>query len=156
MDLMTTGGGSSSPRKPPVPKSRKVDGLSRSTRCELCDLPWNQCIHGLESRKQGAGTKSKPASSRPTTSGTAKARAFPKRPDKCTRCGKKSPLGRYWMCSDCLLKSGATKCGKCNKAFKPEAGYVARRPRCRSCRKRAGGSVWIVGSAGSPGLGKRR
>lgn len=100
-------------------------------------------------RKRAVPAKTAKKVSSPSTA------AFPARPEKCTRCGQKAPQGRYWMCSACLLKTGARKCSQCKKAFKPEDGYTAKKPKCRSCRKRGKGSVWIVASAGAPSLGKR-
>lgn len=132
--------------------------MSASAHCELCDLPRAQCQHGLARRQRRAANKQKrAAAATPANKGTANSPSgFPARPAKCARCGQRAPQGRYWMCADCLLKTGAKRCARCKKAFKPEEGYEAKKPKCRSCRKKGRGSVWVVGSAGSPGLGKRR
>lgn len=132
--------------------------MSTGLHCDLCDLPRAQCQHGLARRERRAANKAKKKASakRATKAASSKTAAFPARPEKCSRCGQKAPQGRYWMCTACLLKTGATKCTQCKKAFKPEEGYTSRKPKCRSCRTKGKGSVWTVASAGAPSLGKRR
>ena len=132
--------------------------MATSVHCDLCDLPQSFCQHGLALRQgRVAKKKTKPAlGSQVKVSAAKKGPGFPRRPDKCIRCGEKAPQGRYWMCTRCLLRTGAAQCSLCKKAFKTETGLPSKKSKCRSCRMKRKGSAWVVASAGSPGLGKGR
>ena len=75
---------------------------------------------------------------------------------KCSKCGKRARYGRFAMCRNCLVLDGAIVCSLCGRIFRP-TGREGRKTRskCPTCRRSKGKEVYVVGQAGSPGLGKR-
>lgn len=126
--------------------------MSRSSqhkRCDLCDLPLAQCVHGLEKRRANAQKKA--------SSSKAKAKVHPKLPSKrlCVECGKRKRYGRYRWCLACGKQAGFRLCTSCGRYFLDQTLTLkGKKVRCPTCRKKRQGSVWIVASAGAPGLGK--
>lgn len=122
-------------------------------RCELCDLPVRECVHGMRNRK---GTQNRAAKN--TSKRSAKtSRKKPQREGRwCSDCGKKAAYRRYSVCLSCGKAKGFVLCTRCGQYFRPDAGTTTKRT-CRTCRRppRAS-SAWVIAQAGSPGLGKRR
>lgn len=85
-------------------------------------------------------------------------RARGSRSGRCRDCAASGTRGRFdGYCGLCALRHGFASCGKCHVPFRPK-GALRGKPgkmRCPKCagRKRRG-SVWSVGQAGSPGLGR--
>ena len=82
----------------------------------------------------------------------------------CLVCGKKKAIAKAGgQCADCALNRKIKICSSCNKRFKITKerqrkcekckNKVAKKPAKRGAKRR---SVWIVASAGLPGLGKKK
>ena len=144
--------------------------------CDLCDLPFGQCAHGLAARQRGASrtsagslAKTKPPSkTRKERQLSAKQKArlpvvlqgvkvvkvnptegATKRPG-CVTCGQRR-FGRYNVCADCLKKQGGRECVRCGRLFRPKGSSQDAR-KCGTCNGKAAYTVAIMGA---PGLGKR-
>jgi hypothetical protein len=131
------------------------------SHCVLCDLPRDQCIHGLQKAQARKAaytakrkTKKEEAKKKQSKSsrGAAKSRAR-----TCSRCHTLRCYGRYGVCLPCGIKLGFSLCRSCGRYFKPDADTSRSKPRCKTCLgPRRPRSVWVVASAGSQGVGKRR
>lgn len=148
--------------------------------CDLCDLAFSQCAHGLEKRQRTLANKAKAKQRKtaapPKKQNTQKERPLtakqqgklpavlqgvsvvrpqpgpaPKPRRKCVNCGRK-PFGRYNVCADCLRAQGGRECLRCGRLFRPPAGS-RKAKRCGTC----GGKVaYETLTMGAPSLGRRR
>lgn len=115
--------------------------MKADERCDLCDLPFSQCAHGLKERQRKEA---------------ARAEAKKKRPQKlprwkCRECGTRRRVGRYSLCEPCLLNDGGRRCKNCGRLFRPKT------PKARSCGTCKGGrDAFTVTTMGAPSLGKKR
>lgn len=148
--------------------------------CDLCDLPFSQCAHGLEQRqcraakkarrKQAAKNKKrqpapKPPKERPLS--TAERAKLPsvlqgvpvvqvtpqvKKSKRagCVVCGK-ARFSRYNVCAKCLRNQGGKECTRCGRLFRPKPGTKGKR--CGTC---SGRRAYVTNTLGAPSLGKRR
>lgn len=127
-------------------------------QCELCDLPFSQCEHGLAKRKRRTENRRRKtvAKAKSSKAQIALGKSKKKAPAPCASCGRKARHKRFRHCLPCGKRLGYVRvCSRCGQAYKAEHA-VGKKNRCPGCRKSKGGSVWTVASAGSPGLGKRR
>lgn len=147
--------------------------------CDLCDLPFSQCAHGLQKRQRRAAKKTRkqqaskkvkaplgPPKERVLSEaeraklpavlmGTRVVQVGPKdsaatRPG-CVTCGR-SRFGRYNVCAKCLKKQGGRECVRCGRLFRPPPGSKKAR-KCGTCH---GKMAYVVTTMGAPSLGKRR
>lgn len=146
--------------------------------CDLCDLPFEQCAHGLARRQRRVETKAKQG--RRKAPGGAKSpiprgqrlvskkrreqlpevlkgvpvvRAQPtKSTKKCVKCGARR-YRAYIVCAKCLRARGGRECSRCGKLFRPPARANDAK-KCTSCSGRTV-RAYEVTTAGAPGLGKR-
>ena len=155
--------------------------MTGERHCDLCDLPFAQCAHGLARRQRRAETKAKKkkqqrqktsqgqASKAPTQRlvsqkqqerlpevlhGVTVVAAQPttsKTPRKCVACGHRARFGRYNVCATCLRARGGRECTGCGRLFRPPAGWKAAK-RCGTC---GGKSAYTITTLGAPGLAKR-
>lgn len=84
--------------------------------------------------------------------------------EPCKDCGVKARHGRFARCRSCLVKVGAKTCSRCGRLFMPDPksaalrGKHAPKRRCAACTRKPrspGKSVYVIGQAGAPGLGRR-
>lgn len=147
--------------------------------CELCDLPFWQCAHGLQKRQRRAATKARKqqaSKKMKAPSGPPKERSLSnaeraklpevlrgvqvvqvgsadsavKRPG-CVTCGR-SRFGRYNVCAKCLRKQGGRECVRCGRLFRPPPGSK----KARNCGTCHGKMAYVVTTMGAPSLGKSR
>jgi hypothetical protein len=119
-------------------------------RCELCDLPRSQCVHGLAERE---AKKRQPA--KKTLASGPKGKQTSPRDPLCAQCHKRHRYSRYRLCLQCGIQAGYVLCKGCGRYFQPEQGVKKKHTKRPTCRRRVKSSVWATGSAGAPGLGKR-
>ena len=145
------------------------------SRCDLCDLPLSQCVHGVRTpetlpktaaAKRATAAKRKPAKqkfvSRPIDSVVSSISAgpskveLPKATAVCTKCRKRPRYGKFALCRSCALRDGAVACRTCGTVFRPKATVTSKKkPRCGACSSSKGKDVYVTAQAGSPGLGRR-
>lgn len=147
--------------------------------CDLCDLPFSQCAHGLQKRQRRAAqkvrkkqsaqkVKAPPSPPRERSLSNAERAKLPavlmgtrvvqvgpkdsavQRP-RCVTCGR-SRFGRYNVCAKCLKKQGGRECVRCGRLFRPPPGSKKAR-KCGTCH---GKMAYVVTTMGAPSLGKRR
>jgi methionyl-tRNA synthetase len=72
----------------------------------------------------------------------------------CARCKSRLRIKKTGgKCIECALEVGYKQCFRCKRVFNP----VRKNQRtCGKCVPKKGKSVWIVGSAGLPSLGKKK
>lgn len=126
--------------------------MADSVRCNLCDLPRSQCVHGL--RKTKPAKSKKRSSARATTNARAPKAGTA---GKCSTCKKNARYERYSVCAKCLVRDGGKVCRICGRLLRPEPEHMHKKPKCKTCRHGnwRGKDVYVVAQAGSPGLGKR-
>lgn len=149
--------------------------------CDLCDLPFEQCAHGLARRERRAATKAKKKAKQSDEATKARKAAKPqhlvsgkrreqlpevlrgvpvvraqpstaKGKRKCVKC-QRSRYGRYNVCARCLRAEGGRQCVRCGRLFRPSA-QAKDAKKCGSCSGR-NVRAWVVTTMGAPGLGKR-
>lgn len=79
-------------------------------RCDLCDLPLDQCVHGTAKPKRSTLKKSSAAK---PAKGQGRAGTSAASPPRCSRCRKRSRYGRYAICAKCLTLEGGQVCRTC-------------------------------------------
>lgn len=149
--------------------------------CDLCDLPFAQCAHGLDKRQRRAARKaakshvtkssrkssraSKPPKERQLSSaeqaklpavlqGAKVVRISPKAdPTKRSGCVEcgQRRFSRYNICASCLRKQGGRECVRCGRLFRPPPGSKKAR-KCGTCH---GKVAYTTTTMGAPSLGHR-
>lgn len=152
--------------------------MTGEQHCDLCNLPFAQCAHGLARRQRRAEAKAKKTAQKAQKSQPAKPvsqrlvsqkqreqlpevlqgvpvvaaqPAASKIRRKCATCGRRSRFGRYSVCATCLRAQGGRECTRCGRLFRPPAGSKAAK-RCGTC---SGKRAYTVTTMGAPGLGRR-
>lgn len=108
--------------------------MSADERCDLCDLPYSQCVHGLEERQRREAARAESKKNRQ--------RKLPRW--KCKKCGKRRRAGRYSLCAPCLLIDGGRRCKKCGRLYRPKKSNSGT---CGTCH---GGDAFTITTMGSP------
>lgn len=147
--------------------------------CNLCDLPFSQCAHGLAKRNRRSSpvvgpakrAKSKGELKKPTKERRLTAQEERKLPSvlrgarvvagaskpegvkaTCSGCGRRPRYGRFARCQTCLRSIGALDCVRCGRTFMPPSETKRRKRTCPTCRS-SRSSAYAVGSMGAPTLG---